>query len=132
MTQRKPASSRRPSVTQHRDAMRTRRMEEIRAKISGTQLIQNIEKLCVDLISIYNQLKILKRGTDEPVAAKYRLMIAALTKAADIKLSLLKKVLPDLKQLEITDPDGKNPLTTLADAMKQAIAAARGDDEDEV
>lgn len=39
----------------------------------------------------------------------------------DTNFKLLAKVLPDLKQVEIADPEGNNPLGTLAAALASAV-----------
>lgn len=104
---------------------RQKMQDDVRAKMSAVQYIRSIERIAEDLIQISDSLKRLKKGIDADRASKYHVQINALDKAARIKLSLLRKVLPDLKSLELSDPEGKNPLSPLADVMREAIEKAR-------
>ena len=57
----------------------------------------------------------------EPETALETIDVQRLKAAADIKLKLINKYIPDLKAVELSDPDGNNPLTGIASILQAAL-----------
>lgn len=113
-----------------RDKQAHRRRLELRDKIQVQTHLNGLEQIAGDLLQIFKDLKKLQRGIDNDRRNKYEVQIKALSKAAEVKLAILRKALPDLRSLELVDPAGNNPLQTIADAMREVVNAVRGDDDE--
>jgi len=94
------------------------RAEELRAKLQADEYLRQWEDAQKKLTRVADALrKNRSRYVAEEVAAA-RAEIAALQATIDLNAKRLNKVLPDLKSVELTDPQGENPLATLAAAMQ--------------
>jgi len=76
-------------VRARRDVLRAVREDDVRQRISGSNIITRLDKIQQDLLAVH---------TVELDAVQ----VQRLGKAAEISLRLLAKILPDLKSIEVT------------------------------
>lgn len=97
------------------------RQEALRDELSARAYINNLVRIDKDLRKLgqeaYNQRK--RMGKSE--ASAHMIKVATLKERAAINFRLLNKVLPDLKGIELSDPQGNSPFAGLADLFKKAV-----------
>lgn len=76
-------------ITARANILRATREEDIRQRISGSNILTRLEKIQADLVSIHS-------------VELDAVQVQRLGKAAEISLRLLGKILPDLKSVEVT------------------------------
>ena len=85
---------------------RVEEREHLRLEIKARKLIEEMQQAAMVLYFGYEELPLQPGETVPKFARLGRDRIAALKAAADISDKLLKKVLPDLKQIELTEGEG--------------------------
>lgn len=111
------------------------RQEELRAKFQGVQYIKQLEDSAKEYDKIIAEIdkatKVKQRLTakDKEKRLQVNMTLDALklkldvVKAKiDLNLRRLKFVVPELKGVELTDPDGNNPLNPLVSIIQKALA----------
>ena len=101
------------------------RQEAIREGMDATRYLNQIQDDFDTLGELYETVKEAKADKKNPFGArttieKAKVQHAILKTKLDTNFRRLAKVLGDLKSVELTDPDGKNPLLGLAAALQQA------------
>lgn len=122
-----PAADSRGVLVSHGEldlARRQRVRRELRALIDGERLLLDIERLCLLLTNGYDVVM-------DPVTMRVKEMVpmsssrvTALGKVLDVRLRLLNKVLPDLKAIELSGPDGE-PLKTEDGRSERMVLATK-------
>lgn len=118
------------------------RKEQLREKMKGIEYLRQIENdykeldkqqelvatakvKIIDHIKVVGGKEIVIKGHDTKELEIAIVRAEAVGKLLKIKMDTnfrrLAKVLPDLKAVELTDGEGKNPLGGLADALRSAV-----------
>ena len=105
------------SDNEARDNRRQDRADELRERLQGVAYLTQIEKAVKQLTNIGNTLKRHQKTMQPHEVAVIKTRISAIKLAAEINFRRLAKLLPDLRAVEFTDPDGNNPLSGLVDAI---------------
>ncbi len=113
----------------HAQMRRKEAYDAVRKKIKGANLITAIGKNMAELESLKAIVKKAKSTEDNPLKVKNAIekadCITRTTKVQiDTRLRMLKFVVPELKSVELTDPNGDNPLGQLADALRNAVSGS--------
>lgn len=109
------------------EANRKMRQDALREKLQGHVYLQQIEKSRKDLDALSMRLHKERATMTAVEVTAARARIKAIEAVVNLNFRRLAKVLPDLKSLEISDPDGKNPLDALAAALGRAVGAPGAD-----
>ena len=117
-------------VNRIKDASR----EEIRKKFQALKYIEQLEKSAErleEIIEKINKLSVIKAKLSK--ADKDRIYLLRLQSDAlimqrdtikvqiDLNLRRLKYCVPELKAMELSDPDGNNPLKSIAEVFREAL-----------
>lgn len=116
-------------------ANRAIRQEELRKQLAAGQYINNLKEIDQELCEIgvgVKKLEYEKKEKNDTVAETKRkqqnvnlelkkadVRVSALKVRADINFKKLNKVLPDLKAIELSDPDGHSPFSSIMDAVRE-------------
>jgi hypothetical protein len=84
------------------------RQEDLRERIKGTNLLAAIIKTELDFARVFRDAKD-KKGLSAPEKNRMDIMLKALAGRQANQFKRLDKILPDLKAIELSDPDG-NPI----------------------
>jgi len=113
----------------HAQRRRAEAQDALRLKFKGVQHITNIFKDAKKLEALEATVSKAKSTKENPNAtataiAKADCQTRILKVKLDTSFRCLKFVLPELKSLELTDPNGNNPLGTLAAALQEAVSGS--------
>lgn len=106
--------------------------DEVRKKFKGNEYVRQLE-LCGDQLEELNAS--LKVATKKKLTAKDKITVMALNSqisCLELKLKIVKEkinlnlrrlrfVLPELKSVELTDPQGNNPFSGFIDSLKESL-----------
>lgn len=103
--------------------------EALRQKFKGAQHIAQIERglrTLVDQSDLVHKAKNSKANQYkiQEVQSKADCINRLVKTQLDTHFRCLAKILPDIKQVELTDGDGNNPLGSLADALREAVSGS--------
>lgn len=107
------------------------RQEELRKKFQGVEYISQIERDYKELADLSEGVKKAKATKSNPLMVS-DVIAKADSRAKIIKIKMdtnfrrLKFILPELKSMELTDPNGNNPLDTLGNALVEAVNKLNG------
>ena len=94
---------------------------ELRRAVDGMRLLSRIERVTILLESGYERLYDPDTGRLGDALPLTAARVSALGKVLDAQFRLLNKVLPDLKAVELSGPDGA-PLTSTGQPDKMVLA----------
>ena len=97
--------------------------EAIRSKMDGTRYIRYIEESHKQLQSELIKLKG-KRSIQPAQRDVIDLRIKIIKEKINTDIRRLKFVLPELRSIELKDPDGNNPLAALVTTLKESYDLA--------
>lgn len=111
-----------------------KKVDELRELIDYDECIAQLTTInseLVDIESRLNKLSTITMSTNKKaiirVVDSHRVLLmdrmSILRERANINFKKLKFGLPELRSLEISDPEGKNPMGVFAEAMKAAANA---------
>ena len=115
-------------IAQRSAINRARRQEDLREKVQAGQALEEIARCTKELSDLDQEVKHVKLERKENEDGSVELVLPGvviskadcrtriLARIIDTKFKLLNKVLPDLKQIELTDPQG-NSFETFANAV---------------
>jgi len=126
--QKKRTAGKTGSVTKNVQSMRTRAIanriqnqEDLRNRIANTKLMNDVEALLKDVANINKLLNSRKRKNITTEEKNFfSIKLDALKISINIKFKLLAKVLPDLKSVELSDPNGNNPFAEFVEMITKA------------
>jgi len=126
--------------------IRQAQTEEVRRKFKAIEYIRQLEESAKEYDRIRDDMKkaVTRRGklTSKEreelfvIRAQINILKAqleAIKQKVDLNLRRLRYCVPELKAIEISDPEGSNPFLTFAAAMKEALEddiSKSQDDED--
>lgn len=110
------------------------RQEELRKKLQGLEYIRQLELCAKEYDSIIDDLnkaktakaKLTRKDKEELAMISMKLDILAakrdtLKQKVDLNLRRLKFVLPELKAVELSDPEGNSPLAGLVGTLRDLL-----------
>lgn len=100
--------------------------EALRDKFKGVEYIRQIEESYQELCKLDRTVVEAKNTKQAPFHIQQTLDKAEtrhkiIKTKIDTNFRRLAKVLPDLKSVELTDPNGNNPLSTLIEVFRDAV-----------
>lgn len=112
--------------------IRAEQQEAIRAKFKGIEYVRQLEELSKEYDKLVGEtFRVIKARASAEGKAELILFSAQLDilkfrldtyKAkADLNFRRLKFVLPELKAIELTDPNGENPFASMAELLKEVL-----------
>lgn len=114
---------------------RAKRKEELRDKFKVVEYIRQLEEIATEYdqvskamdVAVTQKKKLTKKDAEQLQARHHQIealkfKIEVMRHKQDLNFRRLKFVLPELRSVELTDPQGKNPLGELADAFKEALS----------
>lgn len=133
-----PYTDRKPSRTKNKRAEENKaiRREALREELQAREYLRQLESIDKEFGEINETVKNLKTPTAQQTKANALVTgnnfgrelaradtrIKALKERATLNFKRLNKVLPDLKAVELSDPEGKNPFGNLLEAMRLSIS----------
>ena len=113
---------------QHNRAIRH---EQLREKLKGIEYLRQIENDYTELSVLAKEVKDVKNTKEDEykvanTIAKADCRTRILKVKMDTNFRRLKFILPELKSMELTDPNGNNPLDTLGNALAAAVEKLNG------
>lgn len=104
--------------TQRRtDKIKAVTQEELRKKFKAVQYIRHLEDCAKDLSAIRKKQSLKKHKDDHFMLGQQVITIKVII---DLNIRRLKFCLPELKSMELKDPNGDNPFTTALVALSEA------------
>lgn len=111
------------------------RREALREELKAREYLRQLELIDKEFGEINDHLKNLKGPTARDTKnsgflkannfireiSRSEARVKVLKERAVLNFRRLNKVLPDLKAVEISDPEGKNPFANLIEAMRESI-----------
>jgi len=114
--------------TKHAQTRIKEQKDALRLKFKGIEYLRQIDNGFKELDKqkeLVNKAKNTEKNpsTIADAQAKADCVARIIKVQMDVNFKRLAKVLPDLKQVEVTDQDGNNPLGQLAAALASAVTA---------
>lgn len=114
------------------------RREELRDKFKADEYIRQLdiaaaqydELLAAMDVAVTRKKRLTKKDVEQLNATNQQIealkfKMDVLKQKCDLNFRRLKFVVPELRSIEMTDPEGKNPLGSLADALRDAVSGSR-------
>lgn len=134
---RTPFTDRKPARRQNKRAQENKaiRREALREELQAREYLRQLEHIDREFGEIHDRVKALRgpaaKASRDTVQRtnrqngleleKAETRIRALKERANLNFKRLNKVLPDLKAVELSDPEGKNPFGNLLEAMRLSV-----------
>jgi len=109
---------------------RKEQQDALRLKFKGIEYLRQLDNSQKQLEELRTTVRKARNTESNPnkiaeTVAKADSQNRIIKTQVDLNFRRLAKVLPDLKQVDLTDGDGNNPLGSLAEALAEAVGGLR-------
>lgn len=99
------------------------RNDELRNMFKTKEYIRQLEIIDGDVAKLFKEI-VKRKHMSEDEARALHAKVTLLREKKDLQFKRIAKVLGDVKSVELTDGDGKNPLDGFVEVFKQAMGQA--------